>query len=191
MKWPLESLSVEGRTALEEAFSDRLAARALADPDTATAEAGATTSERSQLASAVLAAVKGQGSLNAVLAGATTVPMNLLGLVRRAASRNARAASLGARAASTDDGPVRDLGDSRLSMVEEQDALFIMIDLGGEMAEAPPARLRAIGADGALLAFDLPEPIGGMVQFGLMRAAVDFATNRATLFDPETALFLE
>jgi len=195
MKLDIDTLAANERDMLEQGFMDRQAARLLAgldgQSDEATSQGTQGAADNGTLTHAVLAAMSGTGSLDSIYRATQTLPLAIVPLVRALATRRSRAGSLGARAASTDDGPVRDLGDATLSLVEEDDALFVIIELGGDLLAAPPAHLRSLGADGEIQSFDLPEPIGATLQFGLDRASPGYDAQRRVLFDPSTALFLD
>ncbi|MCE7030205.1 hypothetical protein [Jiella avicenniae] len=140
---------------------------------------------------------EGAGRLDvaAFLAGHVTetsgapIPIGLLRLRRQYLQSRSLAFSTVARAASTETDVARTVGGFRLELVEESDAVFVIVspNADGEL----PRHLTLIHEE-KRLSLDIPlgNPIGGILQIGLdPRSAGDFRTIEF-LKDPTTEIYL-
>lgn len=170
-------------------FADKQAGRGLAEEAEAARAAGEAAAGPSQAALLrdVLAGRARPADL-LVRADGSPVPLGTVALVRALLARESRAVSLAARAASSDGPLVRDVGGYAVEVVDEPDALFILVETGGREA---PRRLRLLDEQGCLFELSLPEPVEGTVQLGIAASDPSYAALRVALADPTCALFLD
>lgn len=180
----ISSLSAGQLEQAGASFIERQAARSLGRADAHTA-AG-----RRDTIRAVRRVLTGAADPRSVLLGLEIVPIEVLGLVRELLARQSAAASLQARAASSSDGVRRDAGDFELSLIEDEDVTFVIIDLGEELLLVPPTRMTLLGADGAVMDIDLPAPVDAAIQIGIARAHPRHREQVDLLADPQTSIFL-
>ncbi|MCB8837753.1 hypothetical protein [Aurantimonas sp. VKM B-3413] len=160
-------------------FVERQAARRLASPETDGVGAGS--APRIDVA----AFLSGEASPPA----GTPVPLGLLRLKRYQSQAKSLAFSPAARAASTDTQIARTIGAFRLEVLEEEDAVFVVV--GGPEGLALPRQLTLIH-EGMRQSLDLPlgKPIGKIVQTGLDPLSREDQTVIDMLKDPETEIYL-
>lgn len=184
MTIPLPTLNdAEAVERARAAFAERQSATVLAEPD---AELETGPDARAVDLRAFLAGDRG--------AAGSVVPFGLIALQRRRLRAHARGHSAVARAASTIEDVAREVGPFRLELIEESDAAFVLVrprDGNGEGDGPLPSRLDLINEPSGLsLGFDLPEPVGGVVQLGLPLGTPDGRLALEALRDPRTELFL-
>jgi len=160
----------------ERHFVDRQAARTLASPDTERAATGGRIDIKSFLEGAFPTA--GQ-----------PIPIGLLKLKRQHMRTRSLAFSTVARAASTDTMVARTIGDFRIEIVEDEDAVFVVVS--GPDGRDLPRHLTLIHEE-RRLSLDLPlgNPIGGIVQIGLDPSSASDQTVIDMLKDPKTEIYL-
>ena len=122
-------------------------------------------------------------------AGAATVPIGLLRLRRQYLQGSSLGFSTVARAASTDTDVARTIGGFRLELVEESDAVFVIVsaDADGQL----PRHLTLIHEE-RTLSLDIPlgNPIGGVLQVGLDPSSGEDRRVIDLLRDPKTEIYL-
>lgn len=168
-----------------EAFADRQAARNLAlesaelEPSD---QSGISTSQLINMA-------RENGSPAALFAKFDgPVPMNAIKLFRALLDRTSIGTSLHARAASTEGQIERELGPYHMSVVIEDDAAFMIIDLNDNPA---PRSCVLLHEDGRNKAFDFGAPIEDVLQFGISRNNPQFQSMLDLLIDPVTSIYLQ
>ncbi len=166
----------------EKAFMDRQAARQLADESVAV-------SREKAVSIAQIGKALGAGKSPAALFASSSrpIPMNALRFCRALLASTSLASSLQARAASTEGDFDRDVGPYRMEINFEDDAVFLMIELGNAPA---PRSVIFLHDDGRHEGIELAEPIQGFIQMGISRADELGRRLIALLKDPETAIYL-
>lgn len=141
----------ETLAAAETAFAERRAARDLAGLDDSAAPA-----TRPALGDILSGKAKIEGP----------VPIGLLRLQRHAARARALAVSPAARAAHTSGEMARSIGPFHLSLIDEDDLMFLTIT--GPENTALPGRLDAfVEENGRYINLTLPQAVGETVMLGL------------------------
>ena len=184
-KFIIEPLSDEELAQATTAFGERQAARELA-----TRHANDIASSRSKTIIVVREAMTGARDARSVLTEiGSPVPFAVLSVVKMLFARDSAAVSLQARAANTTDTLRRNAGDCQLSLIEDDDVTFIVVDLEGPMIANPPTHLSILGADGTAREIELPGPVEASIQWGIAKTDPDHSAFITLLSDPQTALF--
>lgn len=185
VNFPIDRLIERDIADWQSKFADRLAARAFGDAE------GVEEGQRGTAIRAARRALSGKGDARAVIDSfGDTVPMAVLPLVRAVLARTSMASSRESRAASTSEDISRTIAGSRLSIIDDEDALFVVLELAGEMTSSPPVRLTILSRYGAVHVLDLPAPINGAIQLGISASSLEYASIRKALSDPETSIYL-
>jgi len=168
-----------------EAFSDRQAARTLA-----VESAEQETMHKSGLSVSKLINMAREGGSPAALFAALDgpVPINAIKLYRTLLDRTSIGTSLHAKAASTEGHIERELGPYNMSVVIENDAAFMIIDLNENPA---PRSCVLLHEDGRNKAFDFGSPVEDTLQFGISRHNPQFDSMLDLLKDPVTSIYLQ
>lgn len=168
-----------------QAFIDRQAARTLAVEST---EAEHTQKSLPSVAKLMQLAREGgsPAALFAALDG--PVPLNAIRLYRSLLERTSIGTSLHAKAASTEGHIERELGPYHMSVVIEEDAAFMIIDLNDNPA---PRSCVLLHEDGRNKAFDFGAPVEDVLQFGISRNNPQFESMLDLLSDPVTSIYLQ
>ena len=168
----------------QSSFTDRQAARKLADESANSAQKGTT------LGAATLISMARNGSSPAQLFTALDgpVPLNAIKLYRALLSRTSIGTSLHAKAASTEGQVERELGPYHMEVVIDDDAAFMIIDLNENPA---PRSCVLLHEDGRNKAFDFASPVDDVLQFGISRNNPQYESMLELLTDPVTSIYLQ
>lgn len=183
MKELLTSLKSADLDALRERFVERQSGRMLAE-EADLAEAN----ETAQNIRAALQSVAGARDGRSLLTNSpdTPVPLGLVAIARAVLARRSRAHSIAARAASTGGALAREVGPYRLEVVEETDAIFILISVGDLPS---PAQFQGLGPGGQFVELELPPPVAGTIQLGIASSDEVYDYLVAILTDPGSSIY--
>jgi len=184
IKTAIDDLSVAETSQLEDAFNSRTAARqlALSSRDSVLSGEGGD-------AQILRALILSETTIKEVVAsrGERPMPLGLMAFIRASMAQSALATSMIANAASTTDDHTRMIGPYELQIIDEEDALFLLIEYN---ALPMPRRLELLLSDGRTFSIDLPSDADGVSQSAISRQSEDYAGIAGALRDPETSLFL-
>ncbi|MEL6374173.1 MAG: hypothetical protein AAFR04_09410 [Pseudomonadota bacterium] len=192
----LNDVSPEAWAAIEADFADDHAARALAAGAMPPAGEDMVEETPEHPATVMRRALAGEATPAQLLAAlnrdsSAPVSFGAMAIARALLARQAMASSLTARAASTTTRDlVRHIGDHVLQVIDEDDALFLIIEVAARDVEAPPRTLSIIGATHDAVTLPLSAPVEGKIQFGIGRHDPLHQRLYALLRAPDTELYL-
>ena len=167
----------------ERVFTDRLASRQMIE-ETSSQDKVATDSLPLSLGK--IRNLSGLG-VSPFGQGSDPVPMGAIRLYRAFLQRQGLAFSRHARAASSDVVSRRMIGAYQLDIVMEEDALFIIVTLGGN---TPPHTMILLHENGQHYTIELAEPVEDMIQQGVARHDSKNKELVKLLLDPVTSITL-
>lgn len=175
-------LSQDDWAEIEARFTERQAGRKLIEESRDTAQGGALSFAR-----LIEAAQRGTSPAALMAGGAGPIPLNAVRVFRALLARNSLGYSQQARAASSEGAIAREVGAYRIEVAFEDDATFVMIDVGGEAVPHSALFLHDDGRHGQL---SLPDPVEGMIQIGLSHAHSESRELIELLKDADTSIYL-
>lgn len=128
-----------------------------------------------------------EGRPLSALSDGNVVPFRAVQLYRTMLARQSLGYSQMARAARTSDDMRRQVGDFELNVVNDEDAIFLMIQ---PVSTVVPSTVTLINDDGRMQALKLPEPINGVQQLGFAVGQPETDELLELLQDPATSIFI-